>query len=187
MTAIRLNQLLIFSQRVNCTLIDTVGHQRTVIHVQRDLIACRQQSCALISDDYSLITYFRCQQRYITTRRDIDRTLIHHRTLRLPGRTAKRELARHQIRIRQIQGRSNQTTHIHLRTRTEQHTVRIQHEHITVCAQATQDHTRILTGHAIERDRAGVRLIEAHCLIGGNTEILPVDGQILTRLRDCRV
>lgn len=52
--------------------------------------------------------------------------------------------------------------------------------------QLTLDDGRIGTDHTIERHRCGIRLYEFDTLVGTDTEVLPVDDELGTRLMNDR-
>ena len=112
-----------------------------------------------------------------------DRALIHDRGAGI-ARLGKAIAAFSEIVVAEIGSCCEQRTHIHLRTMTEHDAVRIDQPDIAVGEQLPVDCRCVGTGHAIDGERRGVRLIEGDRRSRRHREAVPVDQRLLARLID---
>ena len=83
-----------------------------------------------------------------------------------------------------MRGGGDQTGDVNLRARREQHSVRVRQIDLAVGVQLTVDGGRVVTQYPVERNRAGVRLLEIDRLLLGNIKARPVNRRPLTGLGD---
>ena len=86
----------------------------------------------------------------------------------------KVEIARHEIAIFDVQGGSEQTSHIHHRIRPEENPVGIDNKHSAVGYESPQDRRWVNASDSVQDDRLRARLINFHELINVNAETFPV-------------
>ena len=157
--------MLVVGQRVDRALIDAVAEQAAVVQGQRDLVACSQQRGAQRCRHNALVAHFRCQQGQVAVVGRGQRAPVNDAAA---GRCVfgKYVVACHEVGIAHAQCRCHQAADIDLRTRAEQHTVRVQDEHLTVGAQAAQQLSGAGAQHPVQGNGLGIGLDEHNRLAG---------------------
>ena len=87
-------------------------------------------------------------------------------------------VARHEIRIRDLQRGGNHATHIDLGAGPKQDPVGVDQEDPSICRDSALYMARVRTGYTVKRDRTGTGLNEVDRLSGANAKALPVDDRI---------
>ena len=110
--------------------------------------------------------------------------LIDDRGIR-PARNVEVVPAGHEVGVLDVVGGGEEARGVDHRTGAEQDSVAVDDEDAAVGSQRAHDLRRTqAAGHAIERDRRGAGLIEAHALIDADIERIPVDDRAVGRLVD---
>ncbi len=90
------------------------------------------------------------------------------------GEGLQQRAALHPVVVGQVQRRRDQTGHVHPRTRTEHHAVRVQQPHLAVARQAAEDGRRVAAQHTVQHLAGRMRLLEVHGRTGADGKRLPV-------------
>ena len=91
----------------------------------------------------------------------------------------------HEVAVGDVVGGGEEARGVHHAAGPEQDAVAVDDEDAAVGGQRAHDLRRPeAPGHAVERDRRGARLIEAHALVGADIERVPVDDRAVARLVD---
>ena len=94
------------------------------------------------------------------------------------------EFAAQEILVRQGQAGRHQAADVDLGAGAEQEALRIDQEYAAVRRQLAVDARGIGAEHAVQRHRAGRRLVEAHRGVGADIEALPVQDRLRAALGD---
>ena len=130
----------VLNQRVHLTLADGYIEQSVTGHVKGDGVACGERHRTEFGRDHAFIADVRAQQGDIAAAIDGDRPLIEDRAI---TRTGKLISARHGVAVGDVEGRSYQSAHVHLRPLAEQDAARIQQKHFAVGQQIAKNARRI--------------------------------------------
>ena len=76
MSAIGLNELFVFGQRVERALVDVVGNLRSTVKIEGDFVACGKQGGAEGGGDHPLITHFGGEQSDVATVVSVESALV---------------------------------------------------------------------------------------------------------------
>ncbi len=181
-TAIGMDGLFVFYQRVQGALVDGYTHQRIPIEVQADLVASRQNGSAQAGRNHAFVFHLIAQQRHIAAVSGSDAAKVDDARLAAVGREGI--APGHEVGIAQVQRGGHQTTHVDAGGAGEQHAVGVEQEHLPISVHGTCNHRLLIAHHAVKDDRRGIGLDKVD---GGTTthrEALPVDGRTLAALVD---
>jgi hypothetical protein len=155
--------------------------QLVVAESERDRSAASQGYGAKLRLDQAAIGNLVADQCRIAAMGSDDRTFIDHAAL---AGTAERAVARRQAVVVQIQRRSHQTAHIHLRALTEQNPIRVDQPHLAVRIEMTVNLARCAAENTVDRNRAAIGLLEVHRLVRRDIEALPTEAERRSVLHD---
>ncbi len=180
-TAVGDDRPLVLHERVQRALVDGHVDQRIAVEVQRDLAPRRHRHRAERRGDHPVVPHRFAEQRDIAALPCSDPPLIDDGGR---GRAGEVVLPGHEIRIGDVERRGDEPADIDLRAPGEQHARRIDDEDLPGRVDGAGDHARLITGDAIEGDRAGARLVEVDRLLRADGEALPVDDRLVGGLVD---
>ena len=180
--AIGLDQLLVGRQRVDRRLVDREADEGIARELQRDLIPRAQGDGAEPGRDYAFVDHLRREQCDVSPVRRPDRPPVDDRSR--AATVAERVATGEEIGIREAERRGHDPAHVDLGALTEEHAVRVQHEHLAVGGQPAQDDRGVLPEDPVQRDGARVGLTKNDRFGGADAEALPVDGKARARLLD---
>ncbi len=180
--AVGLDQLPVRDQCSDRRLINREADQAVARERECDLITGTERNRAEPRGDRTFVRHLRRDECDVPALRRADRPPIDHGAS--TAGVAERVAAGEKIGVRQTERRGDDPAHVHLCAGTEEHAVRVQHEHLPVGGKAAQDGRWILAEDAIQCDRARVGLAKDHRFRSADTEALPVDGKARARLMD---
>ena len=182
-TAVGPDQLFVFHQRIKIALINAVADQAAVVDIECDLVAGSQQGRAERSIDGSCIAYRAAEQSDITAIGCAQRALVDDAagSVRIFGEGVA---AVHEIVGIHGQCRRHETADIDLRTRAEQHAIRIEDVDLTVGRQTAQQGAGAGAGDAVQGNRGRIRLLENQGVVSRCRQTGPVYRQALAALVD---
>ena len=181
--AVRPDHAAVFGQAAQHALVHLQVDQAVTAEGQRGGTARAQRDGAEPRGDQPLIADLRAEQHHIAASGRVDRALIGDAAR---ARAAEGALAAVQAGIIQVQGGGDESPDVHLGVRPEEDAVRVEQIDLAVGIDPPEDQRAVGVGDAVDRDGGGRGLDEVHRLQRRKVEALPVERQILARLRHCR-
>jgi len=158
--------------------------QLVAVEVEREAVARHQRHGAERRRDGAGVAHAGRDQRGKAAARGGDPPLIDDRGIG-PARDVEIIPAGHEVRVSDVVGGGEEARRVHHGVGAEQDAVAIDDEHAAVRRQRAEDLRRPEpAGHAVEHDRRGAGLIEAHALVDADIERIPVDNRAAARLVD---
>ncbi len=171
--AVGLDQLSVGCKRIDRGLVHRETDETAAGELQGDLIPRSERNRTEARCDDAFVHHLRTDKRHVAAFGRADRALVHHRPCAAGVR--ERVAACEEIGIGQTQRGRDDATNVYLGAGAEQHAVRIEDEDLPVRRETAEDHGRVLSENAIERDRTSLGLLEHDRFAGADPEALPVD------------
>jgi len=179
-SAISSQQPAICDKGVYRTLVHGDIEQSVTGNVKCDRCRGGERHRTHIRLDQTLIADVRAQHCDIAAI-GIDRAPIDH----LAANPVKTITTGSKVGIGHVQGRCHQTCDVNLRSLTEQHSVRVYQEDLSIGGQIAEDGGWILADHPVEGDRFAVGLDKLDRVALSDVETFPVDRRLLACLVNC--
>ena len=182
LTAVGLDQLVVFHQGIDHGLIDLDVEQAVPGKVQGHGIAGGQRHAALVGDDHALVADTAAEQRDRAAGGCGERAVVDHRSV--VAIALETVVAGGEVGVADTQGGSDQTADVHLGAGTEQHAVGVDQEDPAIGVQLAHDVGPVDAEDAVKCNRVRAGLVEGDVLAGADREALPVDRQRIAGLVD---
>ncbi|CRN16736.1 hypothetical protein PAERUG_P58_London_29_09_13_02932 [Pseudomonas aeruginosa] len=161
------------------------GHQAIAVEVDGRGVAGGHRHGAETGVDHAVVGHGRRDEGRQAFLRDADAAVVDDPRVGVSG-LVEDQLALAEVFVADVRRGGDQGAHVDLGRAAEYHAVGVVDDHLAGRGDAPGDHTFLACGDPVQGRRGHAGLVEAHRLVGGDVEALPVDDRALGALVDQR-